>query len=386
MEPLPLLAIFSVCAVLCWVFTAKMRSLGISVTIIELAIGFILGNWLLPLESAKAVGGLSEVGALALFFLVGLHVEMREMKTFRRDILSVTGIGAVTALVGMLVIYAPLGLTRVEAIFAAATVMATGVGVVMRVLQEYGCEKTKTGHLLLACSTVEDFPAILLLCIAPLIASGAGMAGGVTLLLKVVLAVACVLVVRFLVGVRKFPKIPLALLLPAVIVAAWGTSVLGFTSLLGAFLVGVLCAKDKHEGYELYLKPVMDFFIPIFFIMVGMQVKAETLLMPESWLLALSLIAIAFASKLLCFAGIQERAKAQGVDAWTIALGMLPRGLPGLVFATIALNSGFIRDNVFSALVIMVTVTNTAGLTLLSWRLKGLLASRHKAFVVPDGE
>lgn len=385
MEPLTLLAIFSACYGLCWVFTAKTRNLGISVTIIELTIGFILGNWFLPLESAKAIGGISEIGALALFFLVGLHVQLREMKAFRRDILSVVSIGAVSALVGMLAIYAPLGLTKVEALFAAATVMATGVGVVMRVLQEYGHEKTKTGRLLLACSTFEDFPAILLLCLAPLIASGDGVTGTATFLLKACLVVSCVFAVRFLVSVGKFPKIPLALLLPAVIVAAWGTSVLGFTSLLGAFLVGVLCGKDRREGYEVYLKPVMDFFIPIFFIMVGMRVKAETLLMPESWMLASALIVVAFVSKLLCFSGIRERAKVAGVDAWAITLGMLPRGLPGLVFATVALNSGFISDNVFSALVIMVTVTNTVGLTLLSWRLQRLPPT-HKASADPDAE
>ncbi|TAL38461.1 MAG: cation:proton antiporter [Alphaproteobacteria bacterium] len=388
LEPLTLLAIFSLCYALCWGLTARVRGLGVSVTIVELTIGFILGNWFLPLEAAKAIGGISEIGALALFFLVGLHADLREIKMFRRDILSVTGIGAAAALSAVLAIYDPLGLTRPEALFAAATVMATGVGVVMRVLQEYGHATTRTGRLLLACSAVEDFPAILLLCAAPLIASDAGLtlrAGG-ALLVKTGLAISCVVAARYFLASKKIPPIPAALLLPAIIIAAWGTSALGFTSLLGAFLIGVLCGKDKEQGYEAYLKPVMDFFIPIFFIMVGMRIKAETLLAPQSWMLASVLISVAFASKLLCFSGIQERTRAAGIDPWTVTLGMLPRGLPGLVFATVALNSGLIRDVVFSALVIMVTVTNTVGLTLLSSRLRGQPDSGRKASAVPDGE
>jgi Kef-type K+ transport system membrane component KefB len=117
----------------------------------------------------------------------------------------------------------------------------------------------------------------------------------------------------------------------------------------------------------------MDFFIPVFFIMVGMRIKLETIMQPESWLLAAILTAVAFASKLLCFVGIRKETKTLNIDPWIVAFGMLPRGLPGLVFATVALNSGFISDTLFAGLIIMVTATNTIGLTLLSYRLKSQL-------------
>jgi Kef-type K+ transport system membrane component KefB len=102
MDTLTLLAVFSACCLLSWLFAKPFNKLGISATIIELFIGFILGNWLIPFESAKAIGGISEIGALAIFFLVGLHTNIGEIKTFRKSIDAVVSIGAVVPIAIML--------------------------------------------------------------------------------------------------------------------------------------------------------------------------------------------------------------------------------------------------------------------------------------------
>ena len=386
MDTLTLLAVFSACYFLTWFLAKPVRKVGMSATIIELIVGFILGNWLVSFEEAKAIGSISEIGALALFFLVGLHTNVNEAKTFKRDIAAVVAIGAIVPIAIMLGIYEWLKLTPVEALFVTATIMATGVGVVMRVLQEYHHVETKSGRFLLACSVLEDFPAILLLSFASSFAKHGAFNSQMLmgLLVTLGLVIACVLIVKMLIGRMHMPTVPLPLVLPAIIVTAWITNALGFSSLLGAFFVGLICKHSKQYDYEGYTKPVMDFFIPVFFIMVGMRIKVETLMQPESWLLAAILTAVAFASKLVCFAGIRKETKTSDIDPWVIAFGMLPRGLPGLVFATVALNSGFISDALFASLIIMVTSTNTIGLTLLSYRLKSQLLLQGKAAVVPD--
>jgi Kef-type K+ transport system membrane component KefB len=387
MDTLTLLAIFSVCCLLTWFIAKPVRKVGMSATIIELTVGFILGNWLISFEAAKVIGSISEIGALALFFLVGLHTNIREVKTFRRDIAAVVGIGAIVPLAIMLGMYEWLKLTPVEALFATATIMATGVGVVMRVLQEYRYTETKSGRFLLACSVIEDFPAILLLSFASSFAKhGAFNSEMVTgLFVFFGLGIVCVGIAKMLISRGHMPTIPLPLVLPAMIIAAYFTHMLGLTSLPGAFLIGLICKHgSKQHDYDAYTKPVMDFFIPVFFIMVGMRIKLETLMQPDIWLLAAVLTAVAFASKLLCFVGIRKETKTSDIDPWIIAFGMLPRGLPGLVFATVALNSGFISDTLFASLIIMVTATNTIGVSLLSYRLKNHLLLQGKASVVKD--
>jgi hypothetical protein len=60
------------------------------------------------------------------------------------------------------------------------------------------------------------------------------------------------------------------------------------------------------------------------------------------------------------------------VDRWIVVFGLIPRGLPGLVFASTALAAGVIDAVQFSALVIMVTTTTMVGLVLLERRIQRL--------------
>jgi Kef-type K+ transport system membrane component KefB len=61
-----------------------------------------------------------------------------------------------------------------------------------------------------------------------------------------------------------------------------------------------------------------------------------------------------------------------------VVFGLLPRGLPGLVFATTAREAGVINAAEFSAVVVMVAFTTVIGLLLLDRRLMRLAA------VAPD--
>jgi len=60
------------------------------------------------------------------------------------------------------------------------------------------------------------------------------------------------------------------------------------------------------------------------------------------------------------------------VDRWVVVFGLIPRGLPGLVFASTALGAGVISSLQYTALVLMVMVTTVFGLLLLGQRLHTL--------------
>jgi Kef-type K+ transport system membrane component KefB len=95
-------------------------------------------------------------------------------------------------------------------------------------------------------------------------------------------------------------------------------------------------------------------------------------LQPKAWLLALVLVALGLISKLICGLGVSGGDRAEGIDRQLVIFGLIPRGLPGLVFATTALGVGLINGVEFSALVLMVTVTTVLGLLLLDRRLMQL--------------
>jgi Kef-type K+ transport system membrane component KefB len=160
--------------------------------------------------------------------------------------------------------------------------------------------------------------------------------------------------------------------------SAWVGEVSGLTSLLGALWGGVLvsrlCPRESQDARLLGM--VSDVFLPLYFISVGMRVSAGSLINGAAWLLAGVLLVAALLSKLACGFGVTASDSSSGIDRWTVVYGLIPRGLPGLVFASTALNAGVINDQQFSALVIMVTVTTVLGLMLLEARL---LQSRDRA-------
>ncbi len=150
-------------------------------------------------------------------------------------------------------------------------------------------------------------------------------------------------------------------------------------ALWGGALLSRLAPPE--EDVNRTLSVLSDVFLPLYFIGVGMRIQANTLLQPEAWALASVLVVLGIVSKLAFGLGISAHDRDAGVDRWLVVFGLIPRGLPGLVFATTALGAGLINATQFSALVIMVTVTTLLGLLLLEQRLAGL--TRAKGVLLP---
>lgn len=197
------------------------------------------------------------------------------------------------------------------------------------------------------------------------------------------------------------PNSPLALLI-LLISCAWVGEMSGLSSLLGALWAGVLLARlrSTEEGAKSLaadaamrrtFELLTEVFLPLYFISVGMRLPLAALLEPRAWALAGALIVLALLSKGACALGIWRRDVAAGVDRAVVVYGLIPRGLPGLVFATTARQAGVINAVEFSSVVLMVTFTTVVGLLLLDGRLKTLslrLAGQHAkaAYGEPQSE
>jgi Kef-type K+ transport system membrane component KefB len=342
--------------------------------VLELVIGFVLGNTLLPFAAVAPLSGLTELGVLTLFFQVGLEVRGDLLLSQRGPLSRLVAISFLAPFLAFWPLRSWFGLSTPTTLLCLAVLCATGTGVTLRVLAQRQALQTPSGRLLVAVSVLDDLPAIALLAMATTMAGGSIGAAGLGLfgpVLGVALAgLSLPLVDRWGRQPRRPPSSPLAILL-LLIAAAWVGEVLGLTSLLGALWGGVLLARlsPLPEDVRPVLTVLADVFLPLYFISVGMRIDAHTLLRPASWWFALVLIVLALLSKLVCGFGITARERRGGVDRWLVVFGLLPRGLPGLVFATTALSAGLITSLQFSSLVLMVTVTTVLGLLLLDRRL-----------------
>ena len=135
----------------------------------------------------------------------------------------------------------------------------------------------------------------------------------------------------------------------------------GLATIIGAFAAGVVLQdgyfreqSDRHAGRVVSIRelimPLEVILVPIFFILMGIQVKLESFFSWPVVILAVGLLIAAVIGKLVSGMGAKPPS-----DRLVIGIGMLPRGEVGLVFAAIGRTLGVIDDSIFAAIVLMVS-------------------------------
>ena len=355
----------------------RLARWAVPAIVLELLVGFALGNTLLPFPSIAPLSGLTELGVLTLFFQVGMEVRSDLLSASAFTILRLVGLSCLTPLLAFWPLAHGFAMAAPTAWLCLAVLSATGTGVTLRLLSQRSALRTPSGRLLVAVSVLDDLPAIGLLSLA--MASGGsslakGSQVGASLWIGLLAAAASYWLSGWWGRQRPGQKLDALTVLILLIGSAWLGEISGFTSLLGALWGGILLNRLAPVNGEVsqVLGVLSEVFLPLYFISVGMRLSAETLLQPKAWLLALALVGLGVLSKLICGLGVSGADRARGVDRQLVVFGLIPRGLPGLVFATTALSAGLINGVEFSALVLMVTVTTVLGLLLLDRRIMQL--------------
>ena len=342
------------------------------------------------MQVAYAADVFSRYGIIFLLFLVGLDTSVDEMRKVGPDSGRVAIIGLLLPfLLGVLA--STLLIEDVElhtSLFLGATLAATSVGITAMVLQEMKMEQTRIARIILGAAVFDDVLGLLMLAVV----SGIVITGSIDLvnISMVVITATLFLVTAVYVGpffiriivklVRRLDLVEAKMFVSYlfVMILAWMANLSGLATIIGAFTAGLILHDAYFESWDddrkcpICIKdlimPLEVILVPIFFVLMGLQVKLETFLQPDVVLLAAGLLVAAILGKLVSGFG------AFGVkNHWAIGIGMMPRGEVGLIFAAIGKSLGVINDALFSAVVLMVIVT-----TLLSPPLFKICLNRCK--------
>jgi Kef-type K+ transport system membrane component KefB len=140
---------------------------------------------------------------------------------------------------------------------------------------------------------------------------------------------------------------------------SWLADAAGLAAIVGAFAAGLILEeahfKEFKEEVTLHqlVRPITTLLVPVFFVLMGIQVRLETFTDLSVLGVAAGLTVAAFIGKQVCGLAVKEK----GLDRLTIGIGMVPRGEVGLIFASIGKSLNVVDDALFSAIVIMVIVT-----------------------------
>ena len=373
------LLVIYIAARLCGELAARA---GQSPVLGELLAGVLVGSsgfgWV---EQTDVLKLLSEIGVLLLLFEVGLE----------SDLASFLKVGASAALVAIIGIVTPFVLgyglaillhrSQLQALFIGATLTATSVAITARVLRDMGHLKSTAGYVILGAAVLDDILGLVILAgLVGVAESGTvswGTIGWPAAMSVALLSGALFVGVRLssiLTGILHAMKTRGSLVIAATSFAlafAYLASRLSVAPLVGAFAAGLILARTEHHAHiREQIKPVVDVFSPIFFVMVGVTVQVATLspLDPQSrstLLLAGGLTLAAIIGKLLSGFGVLG----EQVNRWAVGMGMVPRGEVGLIFASIGLSSHILGEGDYAALLMMVTVTTLLAPLLLTFVL-----------------
>jgi Kef-type K+ transport system membrane component KefB len=342
--------------------------LGQTTVLGELLAGVLIGPGVLGLVHESAtLHLLAEVGVVILLFEIGLESDLDELLRAGPQATLVAVVGIVCPFAVGYGLATWWGKPMLVAVFLGAALTATSVGITARVLADLGQLRDTAAKVVLGAAVLDDVLGLVILAVvAGLAQTGSFSAAGAAWLLAkalMFLAVAGVLGVRFapwlLVWVNRM-RARGSLIVAAVVfcvllaaVADW----VGLATIIGGFAAGLILAKTERRTHiEDRIKPVADLFVPIFFVTIGMKVDPAMLnpFAPGGGLAAaLALTAVAVVSKLAAGLAVYRR----DVRRWPVAVGMVPRGEVGLVFAGIGLASGVVDGTLYAAVVVTVMVT-----------------------------
>ncbi|MBT3190419.1 MAG: cation:proton antiporter [Anaerolineae bacterium] len=360
----------------------------------ELAVGIILGPSVLDMlhwapftdkHLADAIAHIAELGVLLLMFIAGLELHLSDLAKS----------GKVSALAGTLGVFLPLGmgygLARAfsfddqSALFIGLVLAATSVSISAQTLMEMKVLRTRVGIGLLGAAVFDDILVVLGLSIFVALAVGSGGFWGIV---WIALRMFLYMGIAAAVGMALFPKLSrkidslpisqglMAFVLIVAFFYAWSAEVLGgMAAITGAFLAGLVFArsplKDRIETGVSTL--AYSFFVPVFFVNVGLAANAKLLTGESLWLL-LTMIVVAVISKVLG-SGLGARiAGFTNLEALQMGAGMTSRGEVGLIVASVGVAEGMISTDIFAVIVGVVIVT-----TLLTPAMLRVLFAKNKA-------
>jgi Kef-type K+ transport system membrane component KefB/mannitol/fructose-specific phosphotransferase system IIA component (Ntr-type) len=145
----------------------------------------------------------------------------------------------------------------------------------------------------------------------------------------------------------------------------------GLAMIIGAYIAGLsLSGTDIAAVIQERIRGIYEFFVPVFFAVMGMMVNVREIVSPQVLLFGVIYTGASVLSKI---AGCGGPAMLTGFNlrgALRIGAGMVPRGEVALIIAGIGLASGILDQQIFGAVILMTLITTLAAPPLLSSVLK----------------
>ena len=220
----------------------------------------------------------ADLGIMFLLFLVGLEINYSSLRLVGRASLII-GLGQIilTTLFGYLIAHA-FGLSSLSSLYVAVALTFSSTIIIIKLLSDKKDLNSLYGKITIGFMLVQDACAILLLVLLSGIRADTGINwwGIISVTLKAMALFGSMIWLGRNVFPMLFDKIARSQELLFLVSTAWVLLVSAFAGLLdfpiavGGFLAGVsLAGSSEHFAIASRIKPLRDFFILAFFVILG---------------------------------------------------------------------------------------------------------------------
>ncbi|WOO78562.1 K(+)/H(+) antiporter 1 [Vanrija pseudolonga] len=331
-----------------------------------------------PKDSIPYLNLLSNVGLVLFLFVIGLEVDIGVAKRNGRASALISVAGMVVpfglgAAVGVPVYHKFVDTEKVPfshfILFICVSMAITAFPVLCRILTATKLLDTKVGVIVLSAGVGNDVVGWVLLALTlALTSSGKGIVALYILLAAVGWSIVLLWPIRkgFVYLARRSGSIEngptpgmMTLTFLVVFASAFVTGILGVHPIFGGFLAGLII---PHEGgfaiaiTEKIEDLVTMLFLPIYFVLSGLQTNLGALDTGIIWGYIILLCVVAFAGKFFGCAGVAKFCGYTWRESGAIGMLMSCKGLVELIVLNVGKQAGIIDERLFSMLVVVALV------------------------------
>ncbi|HDA6664818.1 monovalent cation:proton antiporter family protein [Staphylococcus aureus] len=288
------------------------------VVVAEILMGIVIGNSFLNIvERDSILNILSTLGFIFLMFLSGLEIDFKAFKKDKRarqgqndDESSIPGhlnlaltVFAFIMIISILLACVFKWLGLVDDVLLMVIIISTiSLGVVVPTLKEMNIMRTTIGQFILLVAVLADLVTMILLTVYGAINGQGGSTIWLIGILVVFTAISYILGVQFkrMSFLQKLmdgtTQIGIRAVFALIILLVALAEGVGAENILGAFLAGVVVSllNPDEEMVEKLDSFGYGFFIPIFFIMVGVDLNIPSLIKEPKLLIIIPILIVAF--------------------------------------------------------------------------------------------
>lgn len=376
-------------------FSELFAFLNIPPVMGELFAGILLGSSILGIvEPTQVLRLLAEIGIILLLFEVGLETDLKRLAGAGTNSTIVAFTGAIFPfLIGFFTAWQGFGLEVLPSLFIGGTLTATSIGITLRVLKDIHQEQSNIAQVVIGAAVIDDILGVILLVFIYDFAVTGEMSfmntakvGAMVILFVVLAPSLAYLFSRFIRHYdfrHKVPGFIPAMIISLILLFAWFSHVFGAPEILGSFAAGLALSRrfflpfgaafrtdpDFERKIEENMKPIIQLFTPVFFVMVGLSIDLRVIDFTSwnFWVMSLVFLAVASLGK---YAGAFLTQQACNMNKTLIGISMIPRGEVGLIFAELGRNTGILTPELYAILIFVIIVTTVVPPFLLKWLFK----------------